>query len=191
MSNKFIYDKSEVKPYKLVLCYVIAAVLIVVDQLSKYLIVKDLGLFEQKVFIKDFFSFYYVRNTGSAFSMFANRSWGIYLLSIVSLLMSFVIIYGIYKTLRHRSFFLKAALVMLLAGALGNLIDRIRLRYVVDFLRFDFGDWTFPIFNFADMCAVGGTAVLILLVIFGNKSADAYMQLFERKGKTDDPKDRS
>lgn len=183
--NDYLIDKKDVKPYKAVICYVLAVIFIVADQLTKYLIVKNFELNGHKEIIKDFFSLYYVRNTGSAFSMFADKTWGIYMLSAVSLLMSIVIIYAIYKTLRHKSFWLKTSLVLLLAGAIGNLIDRIRIKYVVDFLRFDFGSYTFPIFNFADICAVCGTAILLLMIIISNKSVDAYLQLFELKGKKD------
>lgn len=181
--SEYLIDKKSVKPWKLVLCFVSALILIGIDQLTKYLVVKKLPEYGQHVIIKDFFSFYHVRNTGSAFSMFADRSWGIYFLSAISLLMSIVLAYGIYKSMRHKGFFLKAALVMFFAGAWGNLIDRLRLHYVVDFLRFDFGSYTYPIFNFADICAVGATFVMIFLVIFRNKQIDSYLSLFELKGK--------
>ena len=59
---------------------------------------------------------------------------------------------------------------------------------VIDFLRFDFGNYTFPIFNFADICAVVATALIILLVIFQNKMMDAYLSLFELKGNKNDRK---
>ena len=183
MNNKYLLEKDQVKPYKMVICYIVTLVLIAIDQYTKYLTVTNLPLLGQKVMIKDFFSFNYVQNKGSAFSLFADKTWGIYMLSAISLLMAIVIVYAIYKTIFHKSFWLKASFVLLLSGAIGNLIDRFRLRYVVDFLRFDFGTYTFPIFNFADMCAVCGTAILLLLILFGNKSVDAFLQLFERKGK--------
>ena len=182
--NDYLIDKKDVKPYKAVICYVLAVIFIIVDQLTKYLIVKNFELNGHKEIIKDFFSLYYVRNTGSAFSMFADKTWGIYMLSAVSLLMSIVIIYAIYKTLRHKSFWLKTSLVLLLAGAIGNLIDRIRIKYVVDFLRFDFGSYTFPIFNFADICAVLGTFLLIYIIIFKSKYFEDFWNLiFKKKEK--------
>ena len=186
--SKYVIEEKDVQGWKLIVSYISVILLIAIDQLTKYIVVKKLPLFGQHVIIKDFFSFYYVRNTGSAFSMFADRSWGIYLLSCISLLMSIVLCYAIYKTLRHKSFLLKAAVVLFLAGALGNLVDRFRLRYVIDFLRFDFGNYTFPIFNFADICAVVATALIILLVIFQNKMMDAYLSLFELKGNKNDRK---
>ena len=78
---------------------------------------------------------------------------------------------------------MKAVLMLIVTGAIGNLIDRFRLKYVVDFLRFDFGSYTFPIFNFADICATCATALLLILVIFDNKTIDKFLTLFEKKGK--------
>ncbi len=181
--SKYLIEKKDVKLWKVAVCYLSVIILTAIDQLTKYLVVKKLPLYGQHIVIKDFFSIYYVQNTGSAFSMFADRSWGIYFLSAVSLLMGLVLIIAIYKTLRHKNFFFKASLVLFLTGAVGNLIDRIRLHYVVDFLRFDFGSYTYPIFNFADICAVVATFMMILLVIFRNKSIDSYLSLFEIKGK--------
>lgn len=180
MSNKI---NSKISLASIIIAYVSAIVLIVIDQVTKYLVVQKLPLFGQKVVIKDFFSIYYCQNTGSAFSMFADKSWGIYFLMGVSFVLSLVIAYCIYKSLFIKNFFLRLSFVLFLGGALGNLIDRIRLRYVVDFLRFDFGSYTFPIFNFADICAVVATALLLILVIFSNKTIDNFLSLFEKKGK--------
>ena len=60
-------------------------------------------------------------------------------------------------------------LIFLAAGTLGNLIDRVRLKYVVDFLRFDFGSYTFPIFNVADICVTLACIFLAILLIFNEK----------------------
>ena len=164
MSKK--YEINKVKTSSCIIAFLSVVVLTFIDQFSKYLIVRDLPLYGQKVIIKDFFSLYYCQNTGSAFSMFADKSWGIYMLSGVSLALSFLIIVAIYNSLKIKSFFLRLSFVLFLSGAAGNLIDRFRLKYVVDFLRFDFGTYTFPIFNFADMCAVVGTFLVIFLFIF-------------------------
>ena len=78
------------------------------------------------------------------------------------------------------------AFCLLTSGAIGNLIDRIRLKYVVDYLRFDFGTYTFPIFNFADMCAVVGTILLICIIVFGSKYFESFWNiLFKKKEKSD------
>lgn len=184
MSN----NKTNIKLSSILIAYISTILLIVVDQVSKYLIVKNIPLYGQRIIIKDFFSLYYCQNTGSAFSLFADKSWGIYFLSGISLVMSIAIAILIYKSLMFKSFWLKLSFVLFFAGAIGNLIDRFRLKYVVDFLRFDFGSYTFPIFNFADICAVVATALLLLMVIFDNKTIESFLSLFDKKGKKNDSK---
>ena len=76
------------------------------------------------------------------------------------------------------------------SGALGNLVDRVWLKYVIDYLRFDFGTYTFPIFNFADICAVVGTILLICIIIFGSKYFESFWQIiFKKKEKKEEPAD--
>lgn len=160
---------SKLGKIRLFLLYFLGVMCIVLDQYTKHMVVKNMEYFGSIEVIKNFFSFYYVRNTGSAFSMFADKAWGIYLLSGISIVCSVILIYFIFKSAKKSdapSTWGSISLVLLFAGAAGNLIDRIRLNYVVDFLRFDFGSYTFPIFNVADICAVVGTAILVFLVIF-------------------------
>jgi signal peptidase II len=75
---------------------------------------------------------------------------------------------------------LSIAFSLIFAGAVGNLIDRIRLHHVVDFLRFDFGSYTFPIFNIADSCAVVGTFLLLFCILFKMKDIDELLAQFKR-----------
>ena len=73
---------------------------------------------------------------------------------------------------------------MIAAGAVGNLCDRFAYKYVIDFIRFDFGSYTFPIFNLADCYAVIGTLLLIVYILFSSKDFDAFWnELFHRKAK--------
>ena len=141
----------------------------------------------QKVIIPDFFSLYYVRNTGSAFSLFADKPWGIYFLSGVSILLGVVIFVLMIKSSARGFKLISLSFCLLTSGAFGNLIDRIALRYVIDFLRFDFGTYTFPIFNFADICAVLGTILLICIIIFSSKSFEMFWNLvFGKKEKKEE-----
>lgn len=146
---------------------IMAVILIAIDFISKKLIVNRFELREQKVFIKDFFSFYYVRNTGSAFSFLADQSWGIYILTLISLIMSILLYIVLIRTVRLNDKITSIAISLFIAGAVGNLIDRAAYRSVVDFIRFDFGSYTFPIFNIADICAVVATILLMLIIVFG------------------------
>ena len=149
-----------------VLFLLLAAVLVGLDQLTKYMIVTSFRLYTGWSIIDNFLSIYYTQNTGSAFSFLANKSWGIYVLSAFSTILALVVLYFIFKSIRVGEYLVSCALTMLFAGAVGNLIDRFRLHYVVDFIRFDFGSYTFPIFNVADICAVVGTIMIIAILLF-------------------------
>ena len=172
----------------LILCVlysIVFVILVSADQLFKYLVVKKLALYEQADVIKNFFSFYYAQNTGSAFSLFADKPWGIYFLSGVSTVLGVVIFVFMIIACKNSMKLISLAFCLLSAGAVGNLIDRFRLKYVVDYLRFDFGSYTFPIFNFADMCAVVGTILLICIIIFGSKYFESFWGLLFAKRKNE------
>jgi signal peptidase II len=145
-------------------------VLVFIDQFTKSLITKSQALYTMYPIIKDFFSLMYVRNTGSAFSMFADKSWGVTFLSVISALSLLVLLFlAFFVLVKYRSRRLSVCLIFLSAGTLGNLIDRVRLHYVVDFLRFDFGNYTFPIFNVADIYVTLSCVVLAVLLIFSER----------------------
>ena len=157
------------KPNKLVMMFMmifLTASMIVVDQLTKLAIVRRFELYTGEAIINNFFSFYYTQNTGSAFSFLADKSWGIYVLSGFSTILAIAVFYFMIKSITLGENLVACSFALLFAGAVGNLIDRFRLHYVVDFIRFDFGSYTFPIFNVADICAVLGTIMLIAILIF-------------------------
>ncbi len=144
--------------------------LVLIDQFTKIMITQTLAFAQMRPIINGFFSFMYVRNTGSAFSMFADKSWGITVLSVISSI-AFVLIIGcaFFVLAKYRSRRLSLLLIFLSAGTLGNLIDRVRLQYVIDFIRFDFGSYTFPIFNVADIYVTISCIVLAIFLIFNEK----------------------
>ncbi len=148
----------------------VLVVLVFIDQFTKDLITKSLALSQVDPVIKGFFSLMYVRNTGSAFSMFASKSWGGTFLSVISAIAFLVVIFlAFFVLVKYWSRRMSMCLIFLAAGTLGNLIDRVRLKYVVDFLRFDFGSYTFPIFNVADICVTLSCIALAVLLIFNEK----------------------
>lgn len=153
----------------------LVVVLVAVDAITKYAIKTNIEYSGKVEVIPGFFYLHHVRNTGSAFSFLADQSWGIYVLTGFSIIVGLAIFVLLILTSANGYKFMSFALTLLVAGAFGNLIDRIRLGYVVDFLRFDFGSWTFPIFNFADICAVCGTIIIIATGIFANKYFDGYL----------------
>ena len=165
---------------------VLFAILVAADQYFKDLVVKQIKPVGLKVIIKDFFSLFYCENTGSAFSLFADKAWGIYFLIAVSTILGCGIFALMIVSSKNSMPLLSVAFCLLSSGAIGNLIDRARLKYVIDFLRFDFGSYTFPIFNFADICAVLGTFLLIYIIVFRSKEFEAFWNILFKKKETED-----
>jgi len=121
------------------------------DQLTKFVVNKNLGLNHSLAVISGIFSITLVHNRGAAFGIFKNQFWLFIFISVVAVIM----IYSILKDNRQNNSY-AFSLSLILAGALGNLIDRISLGYVVDFL--DFHIW--PVFNFADSAITIGAVFL-------------------------------
>lgn len=165
--------------------YLVVALLVAIDQITKMLVITRIDLHQVVSIIDGFFSITYVKNNGGAFSFLSGTSWGIILLTGLSLIVSIItlILISYFKQDYYR--WVRIALTVLAGGAIGNMIDRIWSGAVVDFLMFDFGSYTFPIFNFADMCIVVSCISLILILFFDRKLIDAMSQ---EKPKTDNTK---
>ena len=148
--------------------------LVIADQFIKRAVIFNMQLWDQIVIIPNFFSIYYCVNTGSAFSFLADKTWGIYVLSCISLVIGTIIFLLMFLAVQNRMKLLSTSFCLIAAGAYGNLIDRFALKYVIDYLRFDFGSYTFPIFNFADICAVVGTILFVFVIFFGNNEFDNF-----------------
>ena len=143
--------------------FIIAACGIVLDQLAKLWAYRNLAGGTVRQIIPDFLSFRYHVNTGAAWSFLADHSWGIYLLSFISFLACILFVVGIIRIQDRR---IRFCLSLILAGAAGNLIDRILRRGVIDFVSFTFGSYHFPVFNLADMFLVIGLILVILFLLF-------------------------
>ena len=137
----------------------IVALLVLIDQAIKYIVVTNMSENMVIQVIHGLLSFTYIKNFGIAFGMFQNK---VLFFSVVTSLIAAVIVYLIYK-FQTQSKAAAYCLALILGGALGNIIDRIRLGYVVDYISVSFFP---PIFNFADCCVVVGSIVLCLLVLF-------------------------
>ena len=143
----------------------VTTLLILADQLTKLWAVEQLHHADRVISIIDgVFELRYLENRGVAFGMMEGQIW---LFVPITLLISAVIIVMLFRSpmRKHKMFSIPASMVM--AGAIGNLIDRIAYGYVIDFLYFKLID--FPIFNFADCCVVIGAALLFLFFFFGMK----------------------
>lgn len=140
----------------------LVAFLVFVDQISKLAVLKRLHQDNSIPVIPDIFHITLVYNTGSAFGFLRNQNW---ILTYITLLAIIIILFLLVRRPRFKSnFYLQmwqSALILILCGASGNLIDRIRFGYVVDFL--DFRIW--PVFNFADTMISCGVFLLLFLLM--------------------------
>ncbi len=149
----------------------VIAVLTVIDRLTKYAAVSTVKVDGPKEFLFGLFNFTYVENTGAAFSMFSDKTDTLSLLTILFLI---AIFYILMKKM-FESKYVNACLMLVFAGGLGNLIDRIAYGYVIDFIEPLFID--FAVFNFADCCITVGAFMLI--------GYEIYEIVKERKKKAD------
>lgn len=142
--------------------------IVLFDQLTKIIVVNNLALGESKPVIEGVFEFQYLENTGMAWGMLSNQTW---LLAIFSIVLMAGLIYVYHNIIGSRYYLpLRILIGCIIGGAIGNLIDRIRLGYVVDFLYFKLIN--FPIFNVADIFVTVSVILILILLIFKYKWKD-------------------
>lgn len=144
----------------LLFSFIILIILIGVDQITKYF--ASIFLTSSSIpLINDILELQYVKNRGAAFSIFQNKT--IFLIVDTIVIIAFILYYYIKIPSNNKYKLLKFTLILILAGAIGNLIDRVFLNYVVDFIYFKPID--FPKFNIADMYVSIGSIILLHLII--------------------------
>jgi signal peptidase II len=144
----------------------VAAVVVIADQVTKWAIIEWVSLYE-KVPLNSFVNLTHQRNTGAAFSFLADAGgWQRWFFIGLATVVSLVIAVWLWRIRGERQAILAAGLALVLGGAIGNLIDRIALGYVTDFIQVWFGDWAFPSFNVADAGIRVGAAFLIIDALF-------------------------
>lgn len=137
---------------------------ILIDQVSKYGAIKFLKNSQPYKIIGDFFQFNYVENRGAAFGILEHRR--IFFIIITIIIILFISTYLV-KNYSNLNVITRLSLSMLIGGAAGNLIDRIRFGYVVDFISFRIkGVYSFPVFNLADTFIVISTFLIVILILF-------------------------
>ena len=132
--------------------------LIAADQFTKALVVAYIKPNGPVTVVDGVLQMVYVENRGAAFGLMQNMRWFFVILTILAC-MALLYILFFYK---HHDFFSRFACVLIIAGGIGNMIDRIKLSFVVDFISVSFFP---PVFNFADCCIVVGVAAAILFVL--------------------------
>ena len=143
-----------------ILYYILSILLIVIDQLVKWWVRSAIPLGQSIPFIPYVMDLAYVQNTGAAFSIFSQHTWILTLISLVGSVFLAVLLW--------KNFFPgwvgKLSLSLVLAGAVGNLIDRALMGYVTDMFQTTFIH--FAVFNVADICVVVGGFLLVFYVLF-------------------------
>lgn len=140
--------------------------LIGIDQVTKFVARKYLMPKGSVTVIKGFFNFTYVENRGGAWGTLSGKYWFFIIITIIAL----GVLGYLFKdfNLKNNTVY-SIGLCLLLAGTLGNFIDRIIFKYVTDFLDFTFFGYDFPVFNVADMCLTCGVILIIIKVLFLTK----------------------
>lgn len=152
----------------LVAYIVIAAVLTELDQITKLIAENNLYGKKDFVIIKDVLTFTYLRNNGSAFGMFSGKINAFIVLTIIITVIITYVVIRLPLTKKYMPMY--AVCTMLVAGAAGNFIDRVRFGYVRDFIYFKLIN--FPVFNVADCYVTISVAIFIVLILFVYKEND-------------------
>ena len=144
----------------------VAALVVIADQVTKWAIIEWVALYE-RIPLNSFINLTHQRNTGAAFSLLAEAGgWQRWFFIVLASIVSVVLAVWLWRIRNQGHAILAAGLALVLGGAIGNLIDRIMLGYVTDFIQVWFGSWAFPSFNVADAGISVGAALLIIDALF-------------------------
>ena len=141
-----------------------AGAIVALDQFTKYLTVANIALYEDVAFIPGLLQLTYVRNTGAAFSSFEGQQW---LFALIFVVFTGMLLYEYFRKPMGFLPFERWCIAAIYGGGLGNMIDRVRMGYVVDMIETTFME--FPVFNVADCFITCGCILLLLHLILVNK----------------------
>ena len=141
-----------------------AAGIVAADQFTKYLTVANIALYQDVEFIPGLLGFTYVQNTGAAFSSFEGQQW---LFAAIFIVFTVALFYEYFKKPMGFSKFERWCIAAIYGGGLGNMIDRVRLGYVVDMIETKFME--FPVFNVADCFITCGCILMMAHLVLFNK----------------------
>lgn len=145
---------------------IFAAIVVLADQATKAAVIRWVPLYGD-VPINDFINLTHQQNTGAAFSFLAGAGgWQRWFFVVLATVVSAALVVWLWRIRAGSLLALSAGLTLVLGGAVGNLVDRIRLGYVTDFIQVWFGSWAFPSFNVADSAITVGAALLIIDSLF-------------------------
>jgi signal peptidase II len=151
MHNKYLY------------LLLLSNVLIVLDQATKYMVASHIPLYYSIEVIDGFLNLTHIRNAGVAFGLFADHSseYKALVFVIVSTVASGAVLFIFYQSPAWRKW-VNTGLILIFSGAIGNMIDRVVYKEVIDFIDVYFGNFHWPAFNIADSCITIGVAIMIV-----------------------------
>jgi len=152
---------------KYIRLFAIASLVVIFDQITKFIILGNLAMYETICVIPNFFNIVHVHNTGGAFGIFADSN--IILRKILFLFIASVatvFVFYLYNKVPIGYKYLSLGFALVFGGAIGNIIDRVRMGEVVDFLDFYIGSYHWPAFNIADSAISIGITIFVIHVIF-------------------------
>jgi signal peptidase II len=148
--------------------FLFAGIVVVMDQVTKAIVIYTFSLHESLVVIPGFFSLVHIRNTGGAFGLLAGDATGMRSLFFLAIsVLALIVILIFYSRITPDRPWIRVAFAMIFGGALGNLIDRFRFGEVVDFLDFYIGNTHWPAFNIADSAISVGAVTLFIFALLG------------------------
>jgi len=157
-------DSTGRKPFTIYTA--VALVVVALDQLTKWAILTWVPLYD-KIAVNTFINITHQQNRGAAFSFLADAAgWQRWFFTVLAIVVSVAIVIWLWRIRKDRLLVLSSGLALVLGGALGNVIDRMRFGHVVDFIQVLIAGWPFPSFNVADSAITVGAALLIIDALF-------------------------
>ena len=149
----------------------VSAVIIVLDQFSKYFVKTNLNLYDSVPVIENFFHITFITNSGMAFGI--NFPGGIYFFTVASFFLTILLFWYLWQE-RDSTIYIRLSLALIIGGAIGNLIDRILYQKVVDFFDFMIGTYHWYVFNVADASVSIGMVILLIHSFFFSNNQKIY-----------------
>lgn len=164
MKDKHIYKGA----FRYTVIILIIAFIVAIDQWTKSLVVSRMQLYEEKTIIPGFFRLNYVRNRGAGLGILSNARWVFLTATVIVIVIIAILLLSDY----FKNLFADISLCLILAGGIGNMIDRIVLKEVVDFFQFQIRLFDF-VFNVADVFVTFGTVMFLVYYLLRGEKKDA------------------
>ena len=169
-----LIDKLNLKSKRFAIWMIVAFVVVIADQVTKWAIIQHIQYGGSVPTSFSFLNLVHQQNKGAAWSFLADAGgWQRYFFIVLATVVSGVIGVWLWRIRNEGPLILAAGLSLVLGGAVGNLVDRILLGHVTDFIQVWFGNWAFPSFNVADTAITVGAALLIIDSLFGSGRSEA------------------